>query len=91
MKDKIRETVQEVFEEEFRTPSVGYFWKGLALFLLGVVIGFSFAPIKKGIKVGCNNGNNCTDSGKISGGSPFCKGKDADDEDDEDSGNFCAD
>ena len=91
MKDKIRETVQEVIEEEFRTPAVGYFWKGLALFLLGVVIGFSFAPIKKGIKVGCNNGNNCTDSGKITGsGNPFCKDK-KDDDDEDDCGNFCAD
>ena len=36
---------------------VGYFWKGLALFLLGVIVGFIFAPIKKGVKIGNNNGN----------------------------------
>ena len=94
MKEKIRETVREIVESEVNTPSVGYFWKGLALFLLGVIIGFSFAPIKKGIKIGCNNGNNCTDSGKITGsGNPFCKEnkKDADDDDQYDCGDFCAD
>lgn len=30
-------------------------WKGFALFLLGVVIGFMAAPIKKGFKICCDN------------------------------------
>lgn len=36
-------------------PKVSRFWKYAALVLLGVVIGFSFAPIKKGIYCGNNN------------------------------------
>ena len=47
MKDKIRETVREIIDNEVMTPSVGYFWKGLALFLFGVIIGFTFAPINQ--------------------------------------------
>lgn len=65
---------------------------GMAIFLLGVIIGFTFAPIKKGIKIGCNNGNNCTDSGKIT--NPFCKNtkqEENNDEEEECCGNFCAD
>lgn len=92
MKEKIRETVREIIDNEVKTPSVGYFWKGLAIFLLGVIIGFTFAPIKKGIKIGCNNGNNCTDSGKIT--NPFCKNtkqEENNDEEEECCGNFCAD
>ncbi|MGN1113561.1 MAG: hypothetical protein ACI4RC_00370 [Oscillospiraceae bacterium] len=30
-------------------------WKVLALFLLGVITGFLFAPIKDGIKICCDN------------------------------------
>jgi hypothetical protein len=92
MKEKIRETVREIIDNEVKTPSVGYFWKGLAIFLLGVIIGFTFAPIKKGIKIGCNNGNNCTDSGKIT--NPFCKNtkqEEINEEEEESCGNFCAD
>ncbi|MCR5541652.1 MAG: hypothetical protein K6F71_12665 [Ruminococcus sp.] len=92
MKEKIRETVREIIDNEVKTPSVGYFWKGLAIFLLGVIIGFTFAPIKKGIKIGCNNGNNCTDSGKIT--NPFCKNTKQEENNDEEEdccGNFCAD
>ncbi|MBO4866354.1 MAG: hypothetical protein J5582_07245 [Ruminococcus sp.] len=92
MKEKITETVREIIDNEVKTPSVGYFWKGLALFLFGVIIGFTFAPIKKGIKIGCNNGNNCTDSGKFLDGSKlFTKKDDAEDEEDTNCGNFCAD
>ena len=58
----MKDTLKAIFDEEVNTPKVGYFWKGLALFLLGVVVGFMFAPIKKGIKIGCDN---CTDSGNI--------------------------
>lgn len=85
----MKEKFKSFFDEEVKTPKVGYFWKGFALFLLGIVIGFWLSPIKKGVKIGCNNGNNCTDSGNTSGnGSPFCDGKS---EDDVDCGNFCAD
>lgn len=55
---KITDTENNFMENEVRTPTVGYFWKGLALFLLGVVVGFMFAPIKKGVKIGNNSGNN---------------------------------
>ena len=61
----MKDTLKAIFDEEVNTPKVGYFWKGLALFLLGVIVGFMFAPIKKGIKIGCNNGNNCKDSGNF--------------------------
>ena len=65
----MKDVLKSFFDEEVNTPKVGYFWKGLALFLLGVIVGFLFAPIKKGIKIGCNNGcdngNNCTDSGNF--------------------------
>lgn len=30
----------------------------LAALLLGLLAGFFLAPIKKGMKIGCNNGNN---------------------------------
>ncbi len=30
----------------------------LAALLVGVLAGFFLAPIKKGMKIGCNNGNN---------------------------------
>lgn len=40
-----------------------YFWKGFALFLLGVVFGIFLAPIKKGISFCNDNGNNNTFSG----------------------------
>lgn len=40
-----------------------FFWKGFALFLLGVIVGIFFAPIKKGISFCNDNGNNNTFSG----------------------------
>ncbi|MBO5449264.1 MAG: hypothetical protein J5994_08035 [Ruminococcus sp.] len=43
-----------IFEEE-NTPMVSYFWKGLALFLLGVLTGIVLAPVKKGVSIGNNN------------------------------------
>lgn len=34
------------------------FWSLLAMFLLGILVGFAFAPIKKGVNVRvCNNCN----------------------------------
>lgn len=51
--------MQEFIENEITTeenkPMVSYFWKGLALFLLGVIVGILFAPIKKGVSIGNNN------------------------------------
>lgn len=51
--------MQEFIENEITTdenePKVSYFWKGLALFLLGVIVGILFAPIKKGVNIGNNN------------------------------------
>ena len=47
-----------IFEENCDTENnctVSYFWKGLALFLLGVIIGLFVSPIKKGVTIGCNN------------------------------------
>lgn len=48
----------DIFEENCGTEnncSVSYFWKGLALFLLGVIIGLVVSPVKKGVTIGCNN------------------------------------
>mgnify|MGYP000041799975 FL=1 len=33
------------------------FWKMFGMFMLGMVLGFMFAPIKKGIKICCDNKN----------------------------------
>ncbi len=73
MKEKIcnvcnvKEKFIKKFNEDINTPAVGYFWKGLSLFLMGVIVGFLIAPIKKGVCMGChngcNNGNNCSASG----------------------------
>ena len=44
----------DIFEENCDTENnctVSYFWKGLALFLLGVIIGLFVSPIKKVIFV----------------------------------------
>ena len=59
----MKEKIAEIYENEVKTPMVGYCWKGLALFLLGMIMGFLLAPIKKGVNVGCDNGNNCSFSG----------------------------
>lgn len=48
----------DIFEENCDTENnctVSCFWKGLALFLLGVIIGLFVSPIKKGVTIGCNN------------------------------------
>jgi hypothetical protein len=36
----------------------GGFLTGALLFCIGVIIGFIFAPIKKGVNIGNNSGNN---------------------------------
>ena len=30
-------------------------WKMISMFLLGVIVGFLFAPIKKGMRICCDN------------------------------------
>lgn len=51
------EKIKDIYVDEVKKPTVGYFWKGFALLLLGMVIGFLIAPVKKGLTVGCNCGN----------------------------------
>ncbi|MBR1739731.1 MAG: hypothetical protein IJ737_05500 [Ruminococcus sp.] len=57
-------------------PMVGYFWKGLALLLIGVLIGILLSPIKNGVSIGNNN--------HIVGNPPEKCGEDDDDDDDDD-------
>lgn len=40
------------------------FWKMFAMFLLGAIVGFVFAPIKKGVKVCCDNYDSMNAYGK---------------------------
>lgn len=40
---------------ENNKPMVSYFWKCLALFLLGVLTGIAFAPVTKGVEICCHN------------------------------------
>lgn len=51
----MNETIRNEIAAEEKQPMVGYFWKGLALFLLGVIVGVIVAPIKKGVSIGNNN------------------------------------
>ena len=44
---------------------MGYFWKGLALFLLGILLGIMMAPIKQGITIASHNDITNTESGNI--------------------------
>ncbi|WP_294411942.1 hypothetical protein [uncultured Ruminococcus sp.] len=46
------------FNEEVRSSSTALWLFALCSFLIGIIIGFILSPIKKGIKIGCNNGNN---------------------------------
>ena len=58
----MKDTLKTIYSNEIGTPAVGYFWKGFALFLLGVCVGFLFAPIKKGIQIAsCNEISNSED------------------------------
>ena len=52
------EELKEICVDEVKNIKKEYFWKGLALFLLGIIIGFFISPVKNGLKVGCNCGNN---------------------------------
>lgn len=39
-------------EQQIMVP---YFWQCFAMFLLGVIIGFIFSPVKNGVSIGNNN------------------------------------
>ena len=56
----MKENIIRSYNEKIKTPdvAVSFFWKGFALFLMGVVVGFLIAPVKKGLRVGCGNGCN---------------------------------
>jgi hypothetical protein len=52
---------------EEKEPMVSYYWKGLALFLLGILLGIILSPVKNGVIIGKgnivtnNDGNSCDD------------------------------
>lgn len=46
------------FTEEIRNSNTAVWLFAVCSFLAGVIFGFFLSPIKKGIKIGCNNGNN---------------------------------
>ena len=35
--------------------TVSYFWQCFAMFLLGIIVGFVFSPVKNGVSIGNNN------------------------------------
>ena len=41
--------------DEIRSSSASFWLFAVCSFLLGAVIGFLFAPIKKGVRIGCDN------------------------------------
>ncbi len=45
------------FTEEVQKSSTAIWLFAACSFLFGIIIGFIFAPSKKGIKIGCNNTN----------------------------------
>ncbi len=47
------------FTEELRKSNTAIWLFAVCSFLAGIVLGFFLSPIKKGVKIGCNNGN-CT-------------------------------
>lgn len=49
------ESLENEITEKETAPMVSYFWKGLALFLLGVIAGLVVSPVKNGVTIGCNN------------------------------------
>ncbi len=44
-----------VITNEKEKIMVSYFWQCLAMFLLGVLVGFLVSPVKNGISIGNNN------------------------------------
>ena len=45
------------FTSKVQENAVSVWLFAVCSFLFGVIVGFCFAPVKKGIKVGNNNGN----------------------------------
>ena len=46
------------FTEDIKSSSTAVWLFAVCSFLAGVIVGFFLSPIKKGVKIGCNNGNN---------------------------------
>ena len=45
------------FTEEVKNSSTAVWLFVVCSFLAGIIVGFFLSPIKKGVKIGCNNGN----------------------------------
>ena len=45
------------FTEDVKSSSTAVWLFAVCSFLFGIIVGFLFAPSKKGVKIGCNNGN----------------------------------
>ncbi len=45
------------FTEDIKSSSTAVWLFAVCSFLAGVIVGFFLSPIKKGVKIGCNNGN----------------------------------
>jgi len=43
------------FTEEVKSSSTSVWLFAVCSFLLGILIGFLFSPVKKGVKIGCDN------------------------------------
>ena len=43
------------FTEEVKKSSVSVWLFAICGFLFGIIVGIFFAPIKKGVRIGCNN------------------------------------
>ena len=59
--------MEEKNKEQILVP---YFWQCLAMFLLGIIIGFIVSPVKNGVSIGNNNhivGNDDDDDDDICG------------------------
>ncbi|SEH37710.1 hypothetical protein SAMN02910265_00154 [Ruminococcus flavefaciens] len=50
------------FTEELKNSGTAIWLFAVCSFLAGIILGFFLSPIKKGVKIGCNNGNNTYDT-----------------------------
>ena len=46
------------FTEKLKSSDTAIWMFAVCSFLAGIIVGFFLSPIKKGVKIGCNNGNN---------------------------------
>ncbi|MBO4523327.1 hypothetical protein [Ruminococcus sp.] len=53
------------FTEEIKSSNTAIWLFAICSFLAGVITGFLLSPIKKGVKIGCNNGNNTYEEAKM--------------------------